>query len=80
MTVADERGAERAVASQPADVRLVEVTKRFDDVFAVDHLSLEIERGESEQDAAVGQRAFLLVVGLRRPARKDLSRHASERS
>ena len=45
MTVADERGAERAVASQPADVRLVEVTKRFDDVVAVDHLSLEIERG-----------------------------------
>jgi spermidine/putrescine transport system ATP-binding protein len=45
MTVADERGAERAVASQPADVRLVEVTKRFDDVVAVDNLSLEIERG-----------------------------------
>jgi spermidine/putrescine transport system ATP-binding protein len=45
MTVADEREAERAVASQPADVRLVEVTKRFDDVVAVDNLSLEIERG-----------------------------------
>src|SRR5215216_7648595 len=45
MTVADEREAERAVAAQPADVRLVEVTKRFDDVVAVDSLSLEIERG-----------------------------------
>ena len=45
MTVADERGAERAVASQQADVRLVGVTKRFDDVVAVDDLSLEIERG-----------------------------------
>jgi spermidine/putrescine transport system ATP-binding protein len=29
----------------PADVRLAEVTKRFDDVVAVDGLSLEIERG-----------------------------------
>src|SRR5512133_3046736 len=45
MTVADEREAPRAVASQPADIRLVEVTKRFDDVVAVDGLSLEIERG-----------------------------------
>src|SRR5262245_12726895 len=45
MTVADERGAERAVAAKPADVRLVDVTKSFDDVVAVDSLSLEIERG-----------------------------------
>jgi spermidine/putrescine transport system ATP-binding protein len=45
MTVADEREAERVVAAQPADVRLVEVTKRFDDVVAVDNLSLKIERG-----------------------------------
>jgi spermidine/putrescine transport system ATP-binding protein len=45
MTVADEREAERVVAAQPADVRLVDVTKRFDDVVAVDNLSLEIDRG-----------------------------------
>jgi spermidine/putrescine transport system ATP-binding protein len=32
-------------STQPADIRLVEVTKRFDDVVAVDRLSLEIERG-----------------------------------
>src|SRR5262245_54082020 len=29
----------------PADVRMVRVTKRFDDVVAVDDVSLEIERG-----------------------------------
>jgi spermidine/putrescine transport system ATP-binding protein len=45
MTDADEREAPRAVASQQADIRLVEVTKRFDDVVAVDGLRLEIERG-----------------------------------
>ena len=45
MKLADEREAERAVEAQPADVRLVEVTKRFDDVVAVDSLSLQIERG-----------------------------------
>jgi spermidine/putrescine transport system ATP-binding protein len=45
MTVADEREAPGAVVSQPADIRLVEVTKRFDEVVAVDGLSLEIERG-----------------------------------
>jgi len=45
MTVAGEREVPRAVASQPADIRLLEVTKRFDDVVAVDGLSLEIERG-----------------------------------
>ncbi len=31
--------------SEVADVRLVDVTKRFDDVTAVDRLSLEIEHG-----------------------------------
>jgi spermidine/putrescine transport system ATP-binding protein len=45
MTLADEREAPRAVVSQPADIRLVEVTKRFDDVVAVDRLSLDVERG-----------------------------------
>jgi spermidine/putrescine transport system ATP-binding protein len=34
-----------AGSTQPADIRLVEVTKRFDGVVAVDRLSLEIERG-----------------------------------
>ena len=40
-------GAEREgpVASTPADVRLDGVTKRFEDVVAVDNLSLDIERG-----------------------------------
>jgi spermidine/putrescine transport system ATP-binding protein len=33
------------VQSTTADVRLVDVTKRFDDVVAVDDLTLEIERG-----------------------------------
>ena len=32
-------------ATVPADIRLDEVTKRFDDVVAVDKLSLDIERG-----------------------------------
>jgi len=32
-------------AAESADIRLVEVTKRFDDVLAVDRLSLEIGRG-----------------------------------
>jgi spermidine/putrescine transport system ATP-binding protein len=36
---------ERAPASAVADVRLERLTKRFDDVAAVDDLSLEIERG-----------------------------------
>ena len=43
MTVAGEREVPRA--SAPADIRLEEVTKRFDDVVAVDQLSLQIERG-----------------------------------
>jgi spermidine/putrescine transport system ATP-binding protein len=33
------------VRSEPADVRLVGVSKRFDDVVAVDDLTLEIPRG-----------------------------------
>jgi len=45
VTLAGEREAPRAVTAQPADIRLVEVTKRFDDVVAVDSLSLEIDRG-----------------------------------
>ncbi len=36
---------EREEASVPADVRLDAVTKRFDDVVAVDDLTLEIPRG-----------------------------------
>ena len=43
MTVADERATPLALDVRPADVRLVDVTKRFDDVVAVDRLSLEIE-------------------------------------
>ena len=43
MTVAGER--EVTEASTPADIRLDEVTKRFEDVVAVDKLSLEIKRG-----------------------------------
>jgi spermidine/putrescine transport system ATP-binding protein len=45
VTVAGERDASPAVAARPADVRLVEVTKRFEGVVAVDRLSLEIESG-----------------------------------
>ncbi|MDQ2913369.1 MAG: ABC transporter ATP-binding protein [Chloroflexota bacterium] len=45
MTVAGEREVPAAAATAPADIRLDEVTKRFDDVVAVDRLSLEIERG-----------------------------------
>jgi spermidine/putrescine transport system ATP-binding protein len=45
MTVADPRQAPLAVTSGQVDVRLVDVTKRFDDVVAVDRLSLEIESG-----------------------------------
>ena len=43
MTISSER--EVTGASVPADIRLDEVTKRFEDVVAVDNLSLEIERG-----------------------------------
>src|SRR6476646_2959859 len=40
-----EREQTRANAGGSADVTLVDVTKRFDEVVAVDRLSLEIERG-----------------------------------
>src|SRR6185312_3123186 len=40
------RGAGGSVeATQLADIRLVNLTKRFDDVVAVDDLSLDIEQG-----------------------------------
>jgi spermidine/putrescine transport system ATP-binding protein len=42
---AQETIAEAAKPTRTADVRLDRVTKRFDDVVAVDDLSLEIERG-----------------------------------
>jgi spermidine/putrescine transport system ATP-binding protein len=45
VTVVDERPASAARDVRDADVHLVEVTKRFDDLVAVDRLSLEIERG-----------------------------------
>jgi spermidine/putrescine transport system ATP-binding protein len=46
VTVADERDAATAAETVTRDdVRLVEVTKRFEDVVAVDSLSLEIESG-----------------------------------
>jgi spermidine/putrescine transport system ATP-binding protein len=45
VTVVDERPASAAPDVRDADVHLVEVTKHFDDVVAVDRLSLEIERG-----------------------------------
>jgi spermidine/putrescine transport system ATP-binding protein len=46
ITVARAEEATTAAAAQrDVDVRLVNVTKRFDDVVAVDDLSLEIERG-----------------------------------
>jgi spermidine/putrescine transport system ATP-binding protein len=46
MTVAGKRETTPvAAAPRPADVRLVDVTKRFDDVVAVDSLSLEIPSG-----------------------------------
>jgi spermidine/putrescine transport system ATP-binding protein len=45
VTVTGEREALQAVSAEPADIRLVEVTKRFDDVVAVDRLTLEVERG-----------------------------------
>jgi spermidine/putrescine transport system ATP-binding protein len=43
MTIGGER--EVTGTAVPADIRLDEVTKRFDDVVAVDKLSLEIKRG-----------------------------------
>ena len=44
VTVAHEREAS-AATTQKVDVRLEDVTKRFDDVVAVDRLSLEVESG-----------------------------------
>jgi spermidine/putrescine transport system ATP-binding protein len=46
VTMTEEPAARTAPASAGSpDVRLVEVTKRFDDIVAVDRLSLEIESG-----------------------------------
>jgi spermidine/putrescine transport system ATP-binding protein len=45
VTVTDATPAPAAASVQPADVRLVDVTKRFDDVVAVDRLDLDIESG-----------------------------------
>jgi spermidine/putrescine transport system ATP-binding protein len=45
VTVVDERAAPPAPDVRQTDVRLLEVTKHFDDVVAVDRLSLEIESG-----------------------------------
>jgi spermidine/putrescine transport system ATP-binding protein len=45
LIVAAELAASPAQSSGSVDVRLVDVTKRFDDVVAVDRLSLEIESG-----------------------------------
>jgi spermidine/putrescine transport system ATP-binding protein len=45
VTVAGTQEPTRQAPALDADVRLVGVTKRFDDVVAVDDLSLEIERG-----------------------------------
>ncbi len=45
VTVAREREASSPVATRKVDVRLVDVTKRFDDTTAVDRLSLEVESG-----------------------------------
>jgi spermidine/putrescine transport system ATP-binding protein len=45
VTVASERETSAAAATQKPDVRLEDVTKRFDDVVAVDRLSLEVESG-----------------------------------
>ena len=46
MSIAEEKSEQEAVAaSEPADVRLDGVTKRFDDVVAVDGVSVEIPHG-----------------------------------
>jgi ABC-type glutathione transport system ATPase component len=41
----DDRGPARRVAGGP-EVRLVELTKRFGELVAVDHVSLDIPAGE----------------------------------
>jgi spermidine/putrescine transport system ATP-binding protein len=45
VTVAREQDSATAAATRKVDVRLEDVTKRFDDVVAVDSLSLEVESG-----------------------------------
>jgi spermidine/putrescine transport system ATP-binding protein len=45
MTIQLEREASPRVETKAADIRLEQVTKRFDDVVAVDSVSVEIERG-----------------------------------
>ena len=45
MTAGAERDGPRGATGEHPDVRLVGVTKRFEDVIAVDRLSLEIEHG-----------------------------------
>src|SRR4030095_10869977 len=42
----EERTRGRRAGTEPADVRLVGVTKRYGEVIAVDSLDLEVERGE----------------------------------
>jgi spermidine/putrescine transport system ATP-binding protein len=45
VTLTNERAAATTLEPRPADVRLVDVTKTFDDVVAVDKLNLEIPSG-----------------------------------
>jgi spermidine/putrescine transport system ATP-binding protein len=45
MAATEEEQQQARAASATSDVRLEHVTKRFEDVVAVDDLSLEIERG-----------------------------------
>jgi spermidine/putrescine transport system ATP-binding protein len=45
VTVTNEHDAAPRLEAQPADVRLVDITKTFDDVVAVDKLNLEIPSG-----------------------------------
>jgi spermidine/putrescine transport system ATP-binding protein len=46
MVVAEPLEEQRSTSGQPSDVRLEGVTKRFDDVVAVDDISLSIEPGQ----------------------------------
>jgi ABC-type Fe3+/spermidine/putrescine transport system ATPase subunit len=45
MTVVHEEQQTAAPRAADVDIRLVDLTKRFDDVVAVDSLSLDIEHG-----------------------------------
>jgi spermidine/putrescine transport system ATP-binding protein len=45
VTIAREQDSSTAAATRKVDVRLEDVTKRFDEVVAVDSLSLEVESG-----------------------------------